>query len=398
MRLGIYSDVKYCAEGGTLSTHQPFVRFITALPRVNEIVLFGRLDPAPGRSHYLLPEKGLRFVPLPHYPSVTAVLHQVGSVRRSIQVFRSELPNLDAVWIFGPHPMAVMLALVVRRRGVPLYLGVRQDYPEYIRNRLPGAWWAWAVPVAIGLERVFRHLARRAPTVVLGEELAKRYRPVAKAGVLSTGFSLIGQAEMVSVDDALQKPWTGELQVLTVGRLAPEKNPLLLAEVAALLLSDHRRWRLTVVGDGPLGPALSHRAAELGVADRLDLVGHVPSGPSLWERYRASHVFLHVSRTEGLPQVLWEAQAAGIPLIATDVGGVRAAAGGGRAILIPPDDATAAVRALQKIADDAMLRARLITTGLNTAMEETMEAHRERIVTFFENDLSSRLDEGSISL
>ena len=46
-------------------------------------------------------------------------------------------------------------------------LGIRQDFPEYVRNRLPGRGWGWAVGAARGIELVFRLLARRAPTVVV---------------------------------------------------------------------------------------------------------------------------------------------------------------------------------------------------------------------------------------
>jgi glycosyltransferase involved in cell wall biosynthesis len=235
VRLGVYSDLVYRSDGETLSTHQAFVRFVTSLPpRVDEVVLFGRLDPEPGRSHYVLPAEGVRFVPLPHYPAVTALASQARAVARSRRLFEGELRRLDAVWIFGPHPMAVVLARAARRRGVPLFLGVRQDYPAYIASRLPGRLWAWAVPVAHALETAFRRLARTAPTVALGEELAQAYRGRG-ASVLTTGFSLVRAAELAPLEAALAKPWDGELRVLSVGRLAVEKNPLLLPEIVARL-------------------------------------------------------------------------------------------------------------------------------------------------------------------
>src|SRR5262249_54859450 len=56
-----------------------------------------------------------------------------------------------------------------------------------------------------------------------------------------------------------------------------------------------------------------------------ELLGYVPLDDGLLDVYRTSHVFLHVSWTEGLPQVLFEASAAGTPVVATDTGGVGAA-------------------------------------------------------------------------
>ncbi len=72
---------------------------------------------------------------------------------------------------------------------------------------------------------------------------------------------------------------------------------------------------------------LRARLDELGVADHADLLGYVPITGGLLDVYRSSHAFLHVSWTEGLPQTLFEAFAAGLPVVATAVGGVPDAVG-----------------------------------------------------------------------
>ena len=98
------------------------------------------------------------------------------------------------------------------------------------------------------------------------------------------------------------------------------------------------RWRATC------GSALE----ELGVADHADLLGYVPITDGLLDVYRSSHAFLHVSWTEGLPQTLFEAFAAGLPVVATAVGGVpdavgdcRAAGRAGRRRRRPPSSSSA---------------------------------------------------------
>ena len=390
MRLGLYTDVIYRSDGETLSTDRAFIRFVTSMPpRIEELVLFGRLDPKPGRSPYPLPREGVRFVPLPFYPSVFAVPGLARAVPESARIFKAELDRLDAVWIFGPHPLALAFARVARRHRTPLVLGVRQDYPQYIGNRLPGRAWLWAVPVAHGLEQAFRRLARKTPTVVLGEELARNYRS-GNGRVFVTGLSLVRAAELVPVGEALAKRWDGDLRLLTVGRLDPEKNPLLLADVIARLRDREPRWRLTVAGDGPVRPELERRIAELRLQDAVELLGYVPNGPGLWERYRQSHAFLHVSLTEGLPQVLFEAQAAGLPIVATDVGGVRAAlADGAAGALIRPRDAEGAAAALERLRTDEALRRRLIEAGLANASHETMEAQLDRLDEFIRSVVAS---------
>jgi glycosyltransferase involved in cell wall biosynthesis len=387
VRLGIYADLLYRADGEIVSTDRAFVLFLTGLAeRVDDVVLFGRLDPAPGRGPHQLP-KAVRLVPLPHYErvsSIGAVLRAAAGTRRT---FAASLPTLDAVWLFGPHPLSLALVRTARKAGVPVFLGVRQDFPRYVAGRLPSRRWAWAVPLAHVLEAVFRLMARRLPTVVIGQELARTYGRAAAIHV--TGASLVPASEIVDLDDAVGKAWDGDLVLLSVGRLDGEKNPLLLPEILARLRRDYPRWRLLVVGEGPLQPAVAARAHALGVADRLDFAGYVPFGRDLLRIYRNAHVFLHVSLTEGIPQVLFEAQASGLPIVATDVGGVGAALGSGkRGLLVRPDDAGAAAAACERLRRDAQLRRELMSAGLEFAARESIDVHLDRLVAFFGRQLA----------
>jgi glycosyltransferase involved in cell wall biosynthesis len=151
-----------------------------------------------------------------------------------------------------------------------------------------------------------------------------------------------------------------------------------LADILALLVRDDPRWRLDVCGDGPLEAALRGRLRELGVADHARLLGHVSLADGLLERYRESHAFLHVSFTEGLPQVLTEAFAAGLPIVATDVGGVRDGTGDA-ALLVPPAQAEAAAAALRRLVTEPETRERLIRAGLHRVRDQTLEAESSRV-------------------
>lgn len=389
MRLGVYSDLVYQRDGETLSNNRAFIRFVTGLaPRVSELVLFGRLNPVPGRGPYVLPRDGVRVVGLPYYKRATRIWPVLRAIYGSARIFAAECKHLDAVWIFGPQPMSMVFAAIARRRGVPLVLGVRHDYPQYIGNRLPSRWWLWAVPVARIMDRAFRRLARTAPTVALGDELARRYSR--GAPVMRTGFSLVPRAELRSLHDALAVDWNGDRTVLSVGRLDKEKNPLLLLDVLAGLRAADPSWRMVVAGTGPLRDQMQARIDELGLQDSVTLPGEVPNGPELWSLYRNSQVFLHVSFTEGLPQVLLEAQAAGLPVVGTDVGGVAEALGNGTlGLLIPPADASAAIAAVQRIAHDEELRRTLVSAALEHAAGETLEAQLDRLATFLGTAVSS---------
>jgi glycosyltransferase involved in cell wall biosynthesis len=168
-----------------------------------------------------------------------------------------------------------------------------------------------------------------------------------------------------------------------VGRLDSEKNPLLLVDVIAQLHRRDPRWQLTIAGDGPLRSAVEDAVASRGLDDVVQLVGEVPNGSALWQLYRDSHALLHVSLTEGLPQVLLEAMAAGLPIVATDVGSVGTALGNGeRGRLVRPGDAGAAAAALEELARDPMLRARIVRAGHNYVIDQTLERQAERLVAF----------------
>lgn len=387
LRLGVYVDAVFRRDHECLSADRAVLHFVSGLAAsLEELVIFGRLDPSPGVGPHRLPPGRLRLVPLPYYRSAASPLDLLRSFRGSLAAVEQELSSIDALWLFGPHPMALAFARLARSTGTPIFLGVRQDLLRYTAARTSGLRAAAAIPAAIGIDHAFRHLARSWPTVLVGDRLARSY--AGGAPTLSTGFSLVREKDLVPPEVALRRRWSGDLRLLTVGRLSPEKNPLLLPDILARLRRLHGSWRLTIAGEGPLRDALLRRAAELGVAESLDDLGYIPAGSALWERYRTSHAFLHVSVTEGIPQVIFEAQAAGIPVVATDVGSVRSAFGSqSTALLIPPGDAAAAAIAVDRLRTEPQLRRQLVANGARNAADQTMDRQLTRILQFFQDNL-----------
>jgi glycosyltransferase involved in cell wall biosynthesis len=375
MRLAVYTDYVYRRVDDVVYAERAFALFLAALlPHVERLRMIGRLDPGGGPTRYALPPE-VDLAGLPHYASLANPVQALRSAPRAIRCMWRALDNIDVVWVLGPHPYAVLLALVALAHRTPLVIGVRQDWPSYVRMRRPGR--RWMHLSADLLESIWLALARRVPVVAIGPDLSAKYAHA--PAVLDLVVSLVPAAEL---EQPLRvRDYTTERQILSVGRLDEEKNPLLLADVLALLRREDERWRLCVCGEGDLAGALSARLSELGLLEQADLLGYVPLGEELFELYRSSHALLHASWTEGFPQVLAEAFACGLPVVATDVGGVRAGVDGA-GLLIAPGDAQAAADALSLLARDPVLRARLIEAGRDRARDLTLEAQTGRLAAF----------------
>jgi glycosyltransferase involved in cell wall biosynthesis len=191
-------------------------------------------------------------------------------------------------------------------------------------------------------------------------------------GELLERYPMLAQKVRVAVpgaDRAGIAPGTdagGEL--LCVAAVIPGKgHDVLLAALAEL---GERPWRLLCVGtltrDPEYAGQLARRAEESGIGDRISFAGPL-TGDRLAEAYAAADVLVLASRGESYGMVVTEALARGLPVIATEVGGVPEALGqveGCRpGILVPPDDPSALAGALADWLDDGDLRGRLRRTA-----------------------------------
>jgi glycosyltransferase involved in cell wall biosynthesis len=374
-RLGVYTDYRYALVEGRPYAERAFGLFVRALaPRFSRLAVIGRLDPGTELARYEV--SGAELVPLPHYPSLTHTFRALRGMLGSLRIYWRALGSLDVVWILGPHPLAFPFVAMARLRRKRVVLGVRQDSVEYMRNRHPDS--RFRIGVARAMEAGFRLLARRYPTVVVGPAIARNYAAARER--LEISVSLISQRQIAGPGEGARDYGADRLTALSVGRLEREKNPLGLADALASARRRDPRWRLVVCGEGAMQDELERRLAELGLSDAAELRGYVQHD-ELAREYRAAHALLHVSWTEGLPQILYEAFAAGLPVVATDVGGIREAVGEA-ALLVPPGEVEEAASALERIGADAGLRERLTARGRELAERHTIESEAERTADF----------------
>lgn len=156
-----------------------------------------------------------------------------------------------------------------------------------------------------------------------------------------------------------------EVCLATIGAISPEKGTLFAAEVAELVPGA----RLLIAGTGS-----GEYVRKLGERAVVRLLGF---DPAIRESLSAFDVILHPSRGEAFGLAPLEAMAAGVPVIASNVGGLPEALGDG-AVLLPPNDRDAWVAAVRRILEDEVFRSGLIARGLAQAQRMSARAAAER--------------------
>jgi glycosyltransferase involved in cell wall biosynthesis len=177
--------------------------------------------------------------------------------------------------------------------------------------------------------------------------------------------------------------------LMYVGRLGPEKNLPGLLDAFARALAEAPQAFLALVGDGPQSAGLREQAARLGLADRVRFVGMRPNEdiPSL---LGAADVFITASITEGHPMTIIEALAAGRPVLAFDVPGIRETVIDGENGLLAPIEPAALGARMARLAGDAGLRARLSDGARRSAAQYSMDITTRRILEHYTRLIQER--------
>lgn len=215
----------------------------------------------------------------------------------------------------------------------------------------------------------------------LAERMGEYGVDAAKAHVIYLGVDA-GVFDPDRVVPALA-PATGGLQVLFPHRLADQKDPLLMVEVAAALREAGSAAVVHVVGDGELRPALERAIEDAGLGSHVILHGSQRDMPG-W--YAGTDVALLTSRFEGVPLVAYEAMAMGRPVVAADVGAVRELIDEATGFVVEPRDSVDGyVAALLALEADPGWRQRLGEEGRRRVMSrftvEGMAQAHERLYT-----------------
>lgn len=200
-------------------------------------------------------------------------------------------------------------------------------------------------------------------------DLACRVIPSAHAGMPANRDTVV----------ALRRRWGGQFVVGQVGALADsQKGQRVLIDAARRLLGEERGWRFVLVGDGRDAAVLRDLASGM---PHVIFAGHVDN---VGDYLAAFDAFAYPSRHEGLGSALLDAMAFGLPVVASDVGGIpEIVRHREQGLLVPPGDEEALARALRSLRKDEVMHRRMSRAGKRRAAEFSAARMAERYLDWY---------------
>jgi glycosyltransferase involved in cell wall biosynthesis len=289
---------------------------------------------------------------------------------------RSWVEQCDVIHLRVPTPAAIFAFRMARKRRKPVFLLVVGDYQALLPH-LPYRGlkkWLFGAYVAFE-ERALAHMTRRSLTFANGAALrAKHERDGAR--VVETKTTTLSLEDISTRTDTCNGR---RVRLLTVSRIDPRKGLRVLPDAVARLAANGLDVSLDLIGPtiGLIGDqeadAIRKDAARLGVADRVNLRGPIALD-RLMALYREYDIFVLPTRPgEGIPRVLLEAMAGGLPIVTTSVAGISSLIENGENGLLNGGSAAEVAADVDRLVATPALRQRLIQSGYATARRHTLE-------------------------
>src|SRR5688500_17989316 len=234
--------------------------------------------------------------------------------------------KLDVIHTHHPFLLGQTAASKANELNLPLVFTFHTQYREYthyipfsaetVQNFLKNA-----------VDRWLQDFMRRCQHIIIPSEsmrevLVNEYGLKDRFTVVPTGIDLEAYRTSSGEKIRKRKHWEKDIVMISVGRLAPEKNWSLLLQATALVLKDHPQFRLVLIGDGPERKSLEALAKELGIKKRVTFLGPIACA-DIPDHMKAADLFGFASVTETQGLATLEAMAAGLPVVAVNGSGTR---------------------------------------------------------------------------
>jgi glycosyltransferase involved in cell wall biosynthesis len=374
------------AEGRLWEAEGSFARYVDSLaPYFDEVVVSAPMFDRPQASGSRVRSGNVRLRALPYFPGPRQFYPMLPRVYGRL---RSWVAECDVIHLRVPSPAAYFAFRIARQLEKPIFLLVVGDYlallPHLPYRGVKKRLFAWYVAFE---EWALRRMTTQALTFANGSALREKHEAQG-ATVFETKTTTLNISDVASRQDTCQ---SAQVRLLTVSRIDPRKGLRVLPEAVAALVGAGCDVTLDIVGPtiGQIGDeekaAIEADAARLGVADRVRLTGAIALD-QLITAYRDYDLFVLPTRPgEGVPRVLMEAMANGLPVITTRVSGIGSLVTHGQnGIVIDESSADAVARAVRLLIDQPSVRREVIQGGYKTARGHTLErqaAQMMRIVS-----------------
>lgn len=377
MTLGILYHMPFwqAADGSLWESEGSFARYVDSLaPYFDEVVLSVPVFDRPQAVGSRVRASNVRLAPLPYFPGPRQFYPMLPRITGRLKAWVAEC---DVIHLRVPTPAAIFAFRSAMRMHKPVFLLVVGDYEALvphlpyrgIKKSVFGAYVAFE-------EWALRHMVSRVLTFTNGAALRRKHEMHGRR-IVETKTTTLSLQDIGNRADVAP---SGSIRALTVSRIDPRKGLRSLPGAIAQLVGEGINVSLDIVGPtiGLIGDderdAIAREAETRGVGDRVKLVGAVPLD-RLMSMYRDYDIFILPTQPgEGIPRVLLEAMANGLPIITTNVSGIASLiTHEANGLLIADASATAVAAAVRRLAGDGELRRRLIQGGYVTARSHTLE-------------------------
>lgn len=379
MKLTIVYHSPLFFDGKIYHTIGPLGRHITSLLRYfDKLILCMPVEKSnPTYAvDYPLTDKRIEICPLPPFRNMIQIIMNTPKV---IHIILANINKWQLINLRIPSYYEFYVFLLARLFSKPVFLFTLGDAREsYKAMKFKGLKKLLSIVYVSLLEATDKFMVKRTIVFTNGKSLYQKYCQIGKA-TYETIEATLHDAEVKN--RIKPKDWSGTINLLYVGRLYEEKGIEYLLEAVSIMRANKINVKLHIVGSGRLESVLKHQCKQKNILDVVHFLGYVPHGSQLFEIYRESHIFVLPSLTEGVPRVLVEAMANGLPVIATDVGGVSSAVQNQHTgILIEPANPKMICDAVQKIISDNVFALKLAQNALDFAKEHTLEKQAAKMV------------------
>ncbi|MBK8901985.1 MAG: glycosyltransferase [Anaerolineaceae bacterium] len=322
-------------------------------------------------------------LPLQEYPLTIPVSNFVDTL----------LPSLKLDVVHAHHP-ALLGQVAVRKAdafGIPLVFTHHTRYREYSH-------YAFGLPQNLVKQVIDRWIGDYmshcqhvvVPSESIKQILVETYGVTEGITVVPTGIDVPHYQQAEAGDIRQRHGWAADDTVLiSLGRLAKEKNWETLITAVSPVIQKHPHVRLVILGEGEERDGLEALAKELGIAERVNLIGTVPFD-AVPNYLKAADLFCFASVTETQGLVTLEAMAAGLPVVAVDATGTSDAVRDGVEGLLTPNESDALAAALNRLLDDEALRHKMAEAAVQKAHEFDLQKLARRLVHVYREAAEAR--------